>query len=159
MTKAIVPGSFDPLTNGHADVIARASQMFTKVYVGVAHNSAKNYWFTLEERIALAKESLKQFPNVEVVAVEGLLAAWCAAHEVKVIVKGLRSGQDFEYEYPQAVLNADLAAVETVFLPSNPQLGHISSSIVKELVSYGGNVENLVSKTVFAALKRRLETN
>lgn len=159
MANALIPGSFDPVTNGHLDVISRASLLFDTVYVGVAHNSAKNYWFTLAERIELIEASLPSLPNVVVVAVEGLLINWCAAHDVSVIVKGLRSGSDFEYELPQAVLNGDLGKIETIFLPAKPHLGHVSSSIVKEVARYGGNAENLVSKPVIAALKRRLETN
>lgn len=157
MTKAVFAGSFDPITLGHINVIERAAQIFHHVYVAVAENSSKQYWFTTSQRIALAEESLGHLENVEVVPVSGLLSHWCLRTGTTVIVKGIRGSVDFEYELPQAVINRSLAPVETVFLATAPQVAHISSSLVKEVATLGGNVENLVSKPVLAALNRRIK--
>lgn len=159
MTKAVFAGSFDPFTLGHVSVVERAAVIFDHVYLAVAENAAKQYWFSVSERVKLAQASVAHLPNVEVVPVSGLLANWCASQGVTVIVKGVRGSVDFEYELPQAVINRSLAPVETVFFAADPQVAHISSSLVKELARLGGNIENLVSKPVFDALNRKLEAN
>ncbi|WP_040313243.1 pantetheine-phosphate adenylyltransferase [Gleimia coleocanis] len=161
MVTAVIPGSFDPVTVGHLDVVKRCAQLFPEVVVLVASNSAKQYWFDSSQRVSLIEASVVEFENVRVEATNGLLMDWCQANldgEV-VLIKGIRSATDFDYETVQAVANRALGKIETLFLPAEPTHAHISSSLVKELAKHHGNIENLVSKPVFKAINRRLETN
>jgi pantetheine-phosphate adenylyltransferase len=154
--RCVCPGSFDPVTNGHLDVIARATTLFEEVVVAVLHNPAKRGAFPVERRLELIGEALA--PDVaDRVRVEAfadrLLVDVCREVEAGAIVKGLRGGTDFAYELPMARMNRHLTGVETVFLPGDPSLEHVSSSLVKEVHRYGGDVTGLVPDGVLAALR------
>lgn len=151
------PGSYDPVTLGHADVIRRAAALYDEVVVAVLHNPAKRGTFTPDERAALIKDSCGDLPNVRVeLFANRLLVDVCRDVEAGAIVKGLRGGTDFAYELPMALMNRHLTGVETVFLPGDPRLEHISSSLVKEVAQLGGDVSGLVSDGVRDALTARL---
>jgi pantetheine-phosphate adenylyltransferase len=154
--RAVCPGSYDPVTNGHVDVISRAATLFDDVVVAVLYNPAKRGTFTVDERLSLLEESLTGSPNVTVQAfADRLLVDVCRELGAVVIVKGLRGGSDFDYELPMARMNRHLTGIETVFLPGDPRFAHVSSSLVKEVVHYGGDVTGLVPDQVAAALTRQ----
>lgn len=145
MSTAIYPGSFDPLTNGHLDVITRASKMFDKVIVGVLKNSAKNAAFSTEERVEFIKRTTRDLPNVTAESFSGLLVDFARHHNSNVIVKGLRAVSDFEYEFQMALANkSQREEIETLFLTTSKEYMFLSSSIVKEIARYGGNLKELV---------------
>lgn len=145
MSTAIYPGSFDPLTNGHLDVITRASKMFDKVIVGVLKNSAKNAAFSTEERVKFIKRTTRNLPNVTAEGFSGLLVDFARHHNSNVIVKGLRAVSDFEYEFQMAMANkSQREEIETLFLTTSKEYMFLSSSIVKEIARYGGNLKELV---------------
>ena len=148
MRRAVCPGSFDPVTNGHVDVIARAAGLYDELVVAVLVNPGKAGLFDVDERMALLREAVVDLPNVTVDSFEGLLVDYCLAHQIPVIVKGLRAVGDFEYELQMAQMNRELAAVETLFVPTAPQVGHLSSSLVKQIARFGGDVSSLVPKAV-----------
>ena len=153
MRRAVCPGSFDPIHNGHLEVIARAAGLFDEVIVGVSTNYAKKYRFTLEERLDMARETLASLRGIVVEPVgEGLLAEYCRQRGVTAIVKGLRSSSDFDYELPMATMNRQLAGVETVFLPAESRYLHLSSTLIKEVFSLGGNVSDFVPRSVLKRL-------
>jgi pantetheine-phosphate adenylyltransferase len=153
----VCPGSYDPVTNGHVDVIARAAGLFDEVVVVVLHNPAKAGTFPVEHRVALLRASLGHLPTVRVEAVGGrLLVDVCRDLGATAVVKGLRGGTDFAYELPMALMNRHLTGVETIFLPGNPAYEHVSSSLVKEVASHGADVRGLVPEPVLAALRERL---
>ncbi|MDO5722032.1 MAG: pantetheine-phosphate adenylyltransferase [Actinomycetaceae bacterium] len=152
MTRALIPGSFDPPTRGHLEVIDRCSALFSEVLVAVADNSAKNYWFSRAERMRLLGECVSHLSNVKVVQIDGLVASWCADEGVDVIVKGVRSAADFDYELTQATMNRELTGVQTVWLPSAPVFAHVSSTMVKEVARYGGDISSLVTDPVAHAV-------
>lgn len=159
--RAVVPGSYDPVTNGHVDVIARAAVLYDEVVVAILHNPAKEGTFTVAERIGFLEDVVAGLPtgadNVRVEAFAGrLLVDVCRDLEAQVVVKGLRGGTDFAYEVPMALMNRHLTGLETLFLPCDPSLEHVSSSLVKEVVRYGGDVRGLVPDTVLDALLARL---
>jgi pantetheine-phosphate adenylyltransferase len=159
--RAVVPGSYDPVTNGHVDVIARAAVLYDEVVVAILHNPAKEGTFTVAERIGFLEGVVAGLPtgadNVRVEAFAGrLLVDVCRDLEAQVVVKGLRGGTDFAYEVPMALMNRHLNGLETLFLPGDPSLEHVSSSLVKEVVRYGGDVRGLVPDTVLDALLARL---
>ena len=158
MRKAVCPGSFDPVTNGHLDIVERAARIYDEVTVGVLTNRNKSGLFTLDERIALLEEVVSPFPNVRVVAFEGLLVDFCRDNGIPVIVKGLRAVSDFDYELQMAQMNYRLAEVETLFVSTNPLYSYLSSSLVKEVASFGGDVSGLVPDTVLTALRERIAT-
>lgn len=156
MKIAVVPGTFDPITEGHKDVIVRASSLFDKVIVGVAASSAKRPLFSHEERIALATESLKELESVEVRGFGGLLSKFVLECDACAVVKGLRAITDFEYEFQMSAINYQLdKGIETLFLMSPPQYMYLSSSVVRELASFHGDFEQFVSPCVAKALKER----
>lgn len=155
MTTAVVPGSFDPPTLGHVDVIARAAEVFQNVLIAVVQNPAKTPLFTAEERVAMLIEVADEWPNVEVEAFEGLLVDFAQAQSGAVIVKGLRAMSDFEYELQMAQMNHHLSGVHTLFLPTSPEHAYLSSSLVKGVAKLGGSVDGLVSAPVAAQLKER----
>ena len=156
MRRALVPGTFDPITNGHIDVIARASQMFDEVIVGVAKSDKKRPLFTLEERVALAKEATAHLDNVSVVGFDDLLVHFAEEIDCKFVVKGLRAITDFEYEFQMTAANYRLNdSIETVFIMSPPQYMYLSSSIVREISSFHGNISELVTPGVEKALRAR----
>jgi pantetheine-phosphate adenylyltransferase len=145
------------VTNGHLDVIRRATVLFDEVIVAVAGNPSKRSMFTLPERVALIEESVTDLPGVRVATVEGgLLVDFCRRVEAVAVVKGLRSGTDFAYELPMALMNRHLSGVETVFLPGEPRFEHVSSSLIKEVATHGGDVSGLVPEHVLARLLARV---
>ncbi len=154
---AIYPGTFDPLTNGHTDLITRAARLFDRVVVAVAENPAKGTAFTLDERVALAREVLAPLDNVEVSGFTTLLVDFARQVGARVLVRGLRAVSDFEYEFQLASMNRRLAPeVETVFLTPDEQYGFVSSSLVKEICRLGGDVSAFVHPRVAVELERRL---
>jgi pantetheine-phosphate adenylyltransferase len=154
--RAVCPGSFDPVTNGHLDVIERISSVFDEVVVAVLVNKSKSGLFTTEERIALLRESTSSLPNVTVDSFHGLLVDFCKAHDIGVIVKGLRAVSDFDYELQMGQMNHSLAGVETLFMPTNPLYSFLSSSLVKEVATYGGDISGLVPAAVLRELAVKL---
>ena len=138
------PGSFDPVTNGHVDVIARAAALYDELVVAVLVNPGKAGFFTVDERMDLLREAVADLPNVVVDSFTGLLVDYCRSHDIPVVVKGLRAVGDFEYELQMAQMNRELAGVETLFVPTAPQVGHLSSSLVKQIATFGGDVSRLV---------------
>jgi pantetheine-phosphate adenylyltransferase len=154
---AIYPGTFDPITNGHADIVVRASRLFQKIIVAVAGSTSKATVFTVEERVALAKTVLGDIPNVEIKRFDGLLASAARAQGAKVILRGLRAVSDFEYEFQMADMNRKLIPeADTLFLTPAEQYGYISSSLVREIASLGGNVSEFVHPAVLEALTARV---
>ncbi len=155
MKRAVCPGSFDPITFGHLDIIERASNQFDEVIVAVFVNRNKSGLFSVEERMALIAENVKKFPNVSVDTGSGLLVEYCKKNGVQAIVKGLRAVTDFDYELQMAQVNIQASGVETMFMATSPTHSFLSSSIVKELAHYGGDVSSMVPANVNAALKAR----
>ncbi|MBE6481362.1 MAG: pantetheine-phosphate adenylyltransferase [Actinomyces ruminicola] len=158
MTLAVYPGTFDPITLGHVDVVRRAGSVFDRVILGIARNATKDgsRLFSIEERVALARAALADLPDVEVAVIPGLLADFCARRGADAIVKGLRNGTDFDAEVPMALLNRELGAPETFFLAAAPTHAHVSSSLVKDVARHGGDVSGLVPPGVAVALARAL---
>jgi pantetheine-phosphate adenylyltransferase len=156
LTTALVPGSFDPPTKGHIDVIARCVNLFDRVIVGVVGNPSKHPMFTAAERIELLKASCPEWPHLEFVAFDGLLVDCAKEAGAEVIVKGLRAMTDFDYELQLAQMNRHLSGIVTMFVATAPTLGYLSSSLVKEVASFGGDVTELVPPAVAAALKERI---
>jgi pantetheine-phosphate adenylyltransferase len=147
--RCVCPGSYDPVTNGHLDVIARAAALFDEVVVAILHNPAKAGTFTVDERAAYLRDELAHLPNVTVAAYANrLVVDVCRDVGATAMVKGLRGGTDFAYELPMALMNKHLTGVETLFLPGNPAFEHVSSSLVKEVVRFGGDVTGLVPDSV-----------
>ena len=156
MRRAACPGSFDPVTNGHIDIIERASTLFDEVVVAVGVNKSKNRLFTPEERIEMLEEACQGFTNVRVSSFDGLLTDFCKAEQVVAIVKGLRAVSDFDYELQMAQMNSSLAAIETVFVPTSPEYSFLASSLVKEVATFGGDVSSLIPPLVLDRLTARL---
>ncbi|MET8829090.1 pantetheine-phosphate adenylyltransferase [Streptomyces sp. NPDC004610] len=157
MRRAVCPGSFDPITNGHLDIIARASRLYDEVYVAVMINKSKKGLFEIEERIELIRRVTTEYGNVRVEAFHGLLVDFCKQRDIPAIVKGLRAVSDFDYELQMAQMNIGLSGVETLFVPTNPTYSFLSSSLVKEVATWGGDVSHLVPPEVFEALTARLK--
>jgi pantetheine-phosphate adenylyltransferase len=155
---AVCPGSFDPVTNGHVDVVRRAAVLFDEVVVAVLGNPAKSGLFPLDERVELLRAAVDGIDGVRVESVGGggLLVDYCRSVGAAAIVKGLRSGNDFAYELPMALMNRHLTGVETVFIPGDPRFEHVSSSLVKEVAGHGGDVTGLVPDAVLPRLSARL---
>jgi pantetheine-phosphate adenylyltransferase len=156
VTKAVCPGSFDPVTRGHLRVIARAARCFDEVVVGVLVNEQKSTLFDLPERLEFLTRSTADISNVSVASFTGLLVDFCRERDIAVIVKGLRAGGDLEYELPMAQMNRHLSGVETVFLAADAEDSFVSSSLVKEVAALGGDVDDLVPDVVRSALRERL---
>jgi pantetheine-phosphate adenylyltransferase len=156
MRRAVCPGSFDPITNGHLDVIARASQFFDEVIVAVGINPSKQRLFEPEERVEMIREACLAIPNVKVDTFQGLIVEFCKAHGVQAIVKGLRAVSDFDYELQMGQMNRSLAEIDTLFMPADPHYSFLSSSLVKEVATYGGDVSGLVPEAVLSRLQKRL---
>jgi pantetheine-phosphate adenylyltransferase len=155
MTSAMYPGTFDPITNGHYDLVRRAADIFDRVVVAIAANPNKAPLFTLEERVALAREVLSGIPNTEVTGYSGLTVDFARQHGLRVVVRGLRAVSDFEFEFQLATMSRHLSdQVDYVFLTPTEQFNFISSTLVREIASLGGNVAQFVHPSVEAALKR-----
>ena len=156
MRRAVCPGSFDPMTNGHLDIVERASGLFDEVVVAVLVNESKRGLFTVEERMAMLDEAVGPYDNVTVDSFQGLLVDFCKERDITAIVKGLRAISDFDYELQMAQLNQRLAEVETVFVPTSPEWSYLASSLVKEVARFGGDVQGLVPSHVLDRLTERL---
>jgi pantetheine-phosphate adenylyltransferase len=154
--RAACPGSFDPVTNGHIDIISRAAVLFDEVVVAVGVNKSKNRLFSAEERIEMLAEAVRPYENVVVDSFEGLLTDFCLERGVVAIVKGLRAVSDFDYELQMAQMNSSLAPIETVFVPTSPEYSFLASSLVKEVAAFGGDVSELVPPHVLDRLATRL---
>ena len=153
--RAVCPGSFDPITNGHLDIIKRASAHFDEVVVAVFINSTKQSMFSVEERIEMIKETTKNLPNIKVDSWSGLTVDYCKKNDIDVITKGLRAVSDFDYELQQAQVNLQ-AGVDTMFMATDPAHSFLSSSLVKELAKYNGDISTMVPPTVRDALAKKV---
>ena len=157
MLKVVYPGTFDPFTKGHEDLVRRASKLFDRVVVGIADSESKRPMFTAEERVAMTREVLAAYPNVEVVGFSGLLMDFVHSVKARVIVRGLRAVSDFEYEFQMAGMNRNLyPEVETLFLTPAEQYLFMSATIVREIARFGGNVSSFVHPAVAARLKAKV---
>jgi pantetheine-phosphate adenylyltransferase len=156
MRRAVCPGSFDPVTNGHLDIIRRASRLFDEVTVGVLVNPNKQGLFSVHERLTMLGDVVTGLDNVKVEAFEGLLVDFCRDHDIDAIVKGLRAVSDFDTELQMAQMNASLSGVETMFVPTSPEWSFLASSLVKEVARFGGDVSGLVPSEVLTRLTERL---
>ena len=156
MRRAVCPGSFDPVTNGHIDIISRASGLFDEVVVAVGVNKSKNRLFDADERIAMLRQACAGYDNVSVDGFTGLLTTFCQERDIHAIVKGLRAVSDFDYELQMAQMNSSLTDVETVFVPTSPEYSFLASSLVKEVATFGGDVSGLVPGFVNERLTARL---
>jgi pantetheine-phosphate adenylyltransferase len=153
---AIYPGSFDPVTNGHIDIVERGLKLFDKVIVTILHNPKKEYLFPLEERLEMLKDCMKKFKGVEIDSFNGLLVDYAASRKAHAILRGLRAMSDFEYEFQMALMNRRLnREVQTVFLMPGLRRIFTSSSIIKEIVQFGGNIDGMVPALVKKKLKRK----
>jgi pantetheine-phosphate adenylyltransferase len=153
--KAVYPGTFDPITRGHEDLVRRAARLFDRMIVAVADSKSKKPFFSLEDRIEMAREVLAGVPNIEVVGFSGLLMDFMREHEAKVIIRGLRAVSDFEYEFQMAGMNRNLYPdVETVFLTPGEQYMFISATMVREIATLGGDVSHFVNPLVAARIQR-----
>jgi len=157
MRRAVCPGSFDPVTNGHLDIIGRSSRLFDEVIIGVLINQHKTGLFTIEERIEMLRAVTASYGNVRVESFRGLLVDFCRTQEAAVVVKGLRAVSDFDYELQMAQMNIGLSGVETLFMPTNPQHSFLSSSLVKEVAKWGGDISTYVPDLVGEQLLTRLK--
>ena len=157
MSRAIYPGSFDPVTLGHLDIIKRSAEMFDELIVGVLNNTAKSPLFSLEERVNMLKNVVSDIPNVKVMGFGGLLVDFARQNDVKVIVRGLRAVSDFEYEFQMALANRKLyAGAETVFLTTTSENMYLSSSVVKQIAAFGGDISHFVPPEILDTIVKRL---
>jgi pantetheine-phosphate adenylyltransferase len=153
---AVCPGSFDPITLGHLDIVLRAAARFDRLVVAVLENPRKQGMFSVEERIALIEGETGHLDNVEVASFEGLLVDFCRSRDIGIVCKGLRAVSDFEYELQMAQMNQRIGGVETVFMSTSPEHSYLSSSLVKEVARYGGSIAGTVPDAVEAALLAKL---
>ncbi|HET6257484.1 MAG TPA: pantetheine-phosphate adenylyltransferase [Pseudonocardia sp.] len=156
MRRAVCPGSFDPPTNGHLDVISRASALFDEVVVAVLVNKSKKSMFSVDERMAMLAEIAVPYPNVRVGSFHGLLVDYCRDNDIRAIVKGLRAVTDFDYELQMAQMNQRLSGVDTLFMSTSPDYSFVSSSLIKEVATYGGDVAHLLPESVHRRLLERI---
>ncbi len=156
MTHAVCPGSFDPPTLGHLDIVARARRLFDHVTVAVLINPAKSGLFSIDERLEMLRATTADFDNVTIDSFEGLLVDYCRQRSITAIVKGLRAVSDFDYELQMAQMNSGLAGVDTLFMPTSPEHSFLSSSLVKQVARYGGDVAALLPAPVADALRAKL---
>ncbi|MGH3450688.1 MAG: pantetheine-phosphate adenylyltransferase [Haloechinothrix sp.] len=159
MLRAVCPGSYDPATNGHLDIIERSSLLFDEVVVAVLINKSKKGLFSISERMEMLRVVTAHLPNVRVDSWHGLLVDYCKEHGIAAIAKGLRSVSDFDYELQMAQMNRELSGVETLLMANNPQYSFLSSSLVKEVATYGGNVAHLVPDHIREQLVKRVAEN
>jgi pantetheine-phosphate adenylyltransferase len=156
VSRAVCPGSFDPVTIGHLDVFGRAAALFDSVVIAVGSNVSKTALFSPAERVVMLEEACVEWPSVHVTLFSGLLVDFCRDNDVDVIVKGLRSGGDYDYEVAMAQMNRRLTGVDTAFLPTAPELSFVSSSLVREVASLGGDVSPFVTTGVLTRIRERL---
>ena len=156
MRRAVCPGSYDPATNGHLDIIERAAALFDEVVVAVLINKKKQGLFTIDERLDMLRKVTQGLPNVRVDSWHGLLVDYCREHDIAAIAKGLRSVSDFDYELQMAQMNRELTGVETLLMSNNPEYSFLSSSLVKEVATYGGDVSDMVPPVVHERLLAKL---
>jgi pantetheine-phosphate adenylyltransferase len=154
--RVVCPGSFDPVTNGHLDIIGRAARLYDEVVVAVLINISKHTLFSTDERVEMLREVTAGYQNVRVTRFHGLIVDFCQENDISAIVKGLRAVSDFEFEQMMSQMNYRLAGVETLFMTTNPLYAFLRSSLVKEIVGYGGDVDGLVPDLVLARLRDRL---
>lgn len=157
MKRVVCPGSFDPITHGHLDIIGRASEIYDEVVIAVLVNREKSSLFTVAERIEMINETVKGFNNVTVDSWSGLLVDYCRANSISAIVKGLRAVSDFDYELQMSQVNLQLQGVETLFMSTAPSHSFLSSSLVKEIASYGGDVSAYIPAAIVDRLKSRVK--
>lgn len=156
LVKAIFAGSFDPITNGHIDIIERTSKLFDELKIGILINPNKKTMFTISERVELIKKATNHIDNIEVISFEGLLVDYCKENNISVLVRGVRSSADVDYELQMAHMNKELGnEIETIIMPTNTKYSFISSSLIKEVLNFGANIDNLVPKCVLEELKNR----
>jgi pantetheine-phosphate adenylyltransferase len=153
--RALCPGSFDPVTNGHIDIIGRTASLYDEVVVAVFVNQSKSGLFSVDERREMLLDVTSAYPNVTIDTFEGLVVDYCRGHDIPVIVKGLRAVSDFDYELQMAQMNRGLAGVDTLFMPTNPEYSFLASSLVKEIAKWSGDVSSLVPPNVLTMLKER----
>ena len=154
--KAIFAGSFDPITNGHLDIICRASNLFDELQIGVLYNPNKKGLFNFDERVELIKSCTKHLTNIKIVRFDGLLVKYCQDNGISTLIRGVRTGADIEYELQMAHMNRELNPnIETIILPTKPEYSFISSSLVKEVLTFGGNINSLVPETILYKLQRK----
>jgi len=154
--RAVFPGSFDPITNGHLDVVRRGTKLFDKLIIAVGRSPLKEQLFTPDERVKMIKELVSEMPNVEVESFEGLTVDYAARKGADVILRGLRNLTDVQYEFQLAMTNRAVAGVETVFIMTSEQYGFVSSTLIREVAGLGGNVSSLIPQTVYDRLRKRL---
>src|SRR5439155_17552101 len=154
--RVVCPGSFDPVTNGHLDIISRAAGLYDEVIVAVLINVTKKGLFTVDERVEMLGQITARYGNVRIERFHGLLVDFCAANGITAVIKGLRAVSDFEYEMQMAQMNYRMAKVETLFMTTNPLYSFLSSSLAKEIARYGGDVSGLVPDIVLSRLRERL---
>jgi pantetheine-phosphate adenylyltransferase len=155
--RAVCPGSFDPVTYGHLDIIGRASKIYDEVVVAVLVNKSKSSMFSVDERIEMLTEVTAEYGNVRVDSFHGLLVHYCQSIDVPVVVKGIRAVSDFDYELKMAQMNHGLTGLETLFMPTNPEFSFLTSSLVKEVATWGGDVRRLIPPPVLERLTARLD--
>jgi len=156
MKRVVCPGSFDPITFGHLDIIKRASELFDEVVIAVLVNTTKKTLFTVEERLEMIREVTAELPNVRVDSWKGLLVDYCETHEVKAIVKGLRAVTDFDYELQMSQINLQLKGIETLFMATAPAHSFLSSSLVKEIATFGGDISAYLPASIIPRVTERL---
>lgn len=156
--RVVCPGSFDPVTNGHLDIFERVCELYDELYVAVFVSPSKPGLFTLDERMDMLTEVTERLPNVTVTSFQGLVVDFCAAHEVSVIARGIRAVSDFDYELQMAQMNHGLTGVETLFMPTNPLYSFVSSSLVKDVAKWGGDISGHVPESVARKLVARLRS-
>lgn len=156
MKRVVCPGSFDPITFGHLDIIERASKLFDEVVIAVLVNKTKASLFTVPERIEMIREVTSAFPNIKVDSWSGLLVDYCVSNDIPVIVKGLRAVTDFDYELQMSQINLQLKGIETLFMSTAPAHSFLSSSLVKEIASYDGDVSSYIPEQLLTRLRDRL---
>ena len=155
MRRVVYPGSFDPVTNGHLDVVGRAARLYDDVVVAVLINATKAGLFTVEERLEMLGDVTVRYPNVRVTSFRGLLVDFCKANDIEVVIKGIRAVSDFDYELQMAQMNLGLAGVETLFMATNPLYSFLSSSLIKDVAKWGGDVTAHVPEVVAQRLRQR----
>ena len=154
--RAIFPGSFDPITNGHLDVVRRGAKLFDELVIAVGRNPLREEFFTPEQRVQMIQELVADMPNVSVESFDGLTAEYAVKKNANVILRGLRNLTDVQYEFQLAMTNRAVAGVETIFIMTSEQYGFVSSTLIREVAGLGGNVSNLIPKSVYEQLKKQL---